>query len=89
MNMASRYYPVMKITACPSLSERQLELYLMNHLPAQIAGSIHDHSIVEVEDHLLLCPLCQGAAETHTLLITALRLEQKQTRGFTVGATSG
>ena len=71
----------MKATNCPVLPETTLENYLTEMMPAQIAGAIYDGSIEFVEDHLLICPVCQERAETHELLMRALRSDQAATRG--------
>jgi len=65
----------MKPEACGHLKESTLEAFLMGRLPAQIAGSIYDDSLAKIEDHLLICPSCLEAAETHDFLYLALRSE--------------
>ncbi len=65
----------MKANACSYISDGELELYLMNLHPAQLAGDSEDALLSEVEEHLLVCPICLTAAETHDRLMTALRSE--------------
>lgn len=75
------HFLVMKANKCPLMPENTLEKYLTEIMPAQTAGAIFDSSIETVEDHLLICPICQDYAETHELLMRALRAERKANRG--------
>ena len=57
----------------------------MNLLPAQIAGSIYDETVEEIENHLLLCAPCQTAAMKHLLLVGALQESEREARGTRTG----
>lgn len=75
---------------CQTISEDRLELYLSGQLTAQVAGNLDDISVTELEDHLLICPICLTAAETHELLMTAFKSKQAaRVRPFTLGAGQG
>lgn len=84
-NHRQRYYRSMRAKACETLSEKSLESYLMNLLPAQINGSIFDDSVTTIENHLLICSKCLRFAESHDALINALRAQRRQSQGSTVG----
>ncbi len=83
--LSTIHFRYMKSKACENVSEKHLESYLMNLLPAQIGGSIYDESLAQIEDHLLICPKCQAAAETHDLLMAAFRMDRAQSGGFSIG----
>ena len=68
----------MRSKKCGYVSERTLESFLMNLLPAQIAGRIYDDSIVQIEDHLIICAKCQDFGERHVRLVNALRAERNK-----------
>ena len=57
----------------------------MNLLPAQLAGSIYDKTVEQIENHLLLCEQCQTAAMNHLLLVGALRQSERESRGTLTG----
>ena len=63
----------------------------MNLLPAQIAGRIYDDSIVQIEDHLMICAKCQDFGERHVRLVNALRVERAKagTKTMACGQTLG
>ncbi len=63
----------MSAPVCLVLREKDLERYLTSRLPAQMMGNIYDDSIAQVEDHLMLCPVCLAKAELHELITKALR----------------
>ena len=53
-----------------------LEAYLLNRMPAQVAGKIYDRSIQDLEDHLLICQRCLTRAESQEAMVQALKLVQ-------------
>lgn len=53
-----------------------LEAYLLNRMPAQVAGMIYNRSIQDLEDHLLICNRCLERAESQEAMVQALKLIQ-------------